>query len=155
MILNIGKNMLSVIEELKTLGITERKLLNYLKKYRDEVRLDKKKTKENDLKFSPLINGLLFDGRFDIQNPSSKLLHYISNLKKEYSSGFVYYALTEILDNLYYKDGRIHTLSDDDKSNFLMFYLNKNKEIYIRDYNNINNIQYDYNIEYEEGEEEE
>lgn len=146
--MSIGGNLINVIEELKTLGITERKLVNHLRKYRDEVKLEESKTKTNELKFSPLINGLIFDGRFDIQNPSAKLLHYISSLKKDYGSGFVYYALVEILDNLYYKDGRIHTLSDDDKSNFLMFYLNKNKEVYLRDYNMINNVKYDYNIEY-------
>lgn len=144
--MKVGKAMQQVLDDLEDLGVSSRKVLNCLKKFKEEMILENKKNKKEDITLTTEINKLLFDGRFDIDSPTQELLMYINNLKKQYGAGVIYYGLVDILDNYYYKNNNVHDMTDTDKCRYIMYFLKQNLDKYMRDYIEINQVYYDDNL---------
>lgn len=150
--MKIGKALTKVLDELEIMGITERKLLNHLKQYRDELKMQKDKDKLQEIQFKSHINNLIFGGRFYINNPTKELLHYMSNLQSTYNNKVLYYMLTRILEDGYFYQGKIYNMDDNGKCRFVIYLLKNNQDRYIEDYNEINTVYFDTNLEYKEDE---
>ncbi len=148
--MRIGKALTEVLNELETMGVTERKLLNHLKQYRDVLKIQKDKDKLQEIQFKSCINNLIFGGRFYIDNPTRELLHYMNNLQSTYNSKVLYYMLTRILEDGYFYQGKIYNMDDNGRCQFVMYLLKNNQDRYIKDYNEINTVYFDSNLEYEE-----
>lgn len=135
--MKIGKALQNVLDELENLGFSERKVLNLLKAKKNEIIMGKE-DKKNSIKFTALINDMIFDGRFEIENPTTEFLHYLSYLKSTYNNSFVYYCLSEILMNQYYTQGKVHEMNDNDRCRVIMYFLKNNLEKYLDEYTSIN-----------------
>lgn len=140
---------MSVLDELESMGISERKILNHLKKFRDEIFLQNKTDKAMDIQFNSYINELIFDGRFCITRPSQELMYYLDYLKKQYGSNTLYYMLTRVLE-IYFQKGKVYEMTDEKKSQVIMYFLKNNQEQYLNDFVDMNKVYYDYNLDYEE-----
>lgn len=133
--MKITTSIQKILDELEQIGISDRKILNYLKKWKEELIIQKDKNKIKNIEFNTYINNLIFDGKFDIMTPSNEFLQYLSLLKTQYNNEFVYYCLSQILMNDYYSIQKIHEADDSKKCGYIMYFLKKNLNQYIEDYN--------------------
>ena len=135
--MKVGKALQNILDELENLGFSERRVLNLLKSKKNEILMGKE-DKKDAIKFNSLINDMIFDGRFDILNPTTELLHYLNYLKSEYNNSFVYYCLSEILMNQYYTQGKIYEMNDEGRCRVIMYFLKNDLEKYLEEFTNIN-----------------
>ncbi|MGL5647021.1 MAG: hypothetical protein ACRDDY_04155 [Clostridium sp.] len=134
----MNKGIEQIITELVELGFSERKIINHLKKIKDDMMpLEKELSDEKSKMYNVLINEMLFGGVFGIKSPSKPLLGLRKILTQKYKSEYVYFALTRILSNNYfYKE--YYEKTDEEKSNILMYKI-KEKNIQLRDEFVLNN----------------
>lgn len=133
----VSKSIEKIIGELVILGLTERKILNRLKDIKNDLITEDVECFEDNKKFNKLINGLMFGGKFYINNPSQPLLGLIKTVKKLYGSEFTYYLLYNILTKDYFNN-QIHDKSEYEKCNWLMYLIKTNTEKCFEDFKNIN-----------------
>lgn len=117
-----SKSIESIIEELKEMGYSERKILNRLKDIRDELVSEKDCGVADNKEYNKMINGLLFGGRFDIKNPTMPLMGLVKQVKKSKGSEFTYFLLSNILLKDWFFNG-IYDRNDGEKSNLLMYHI--------------------------------
>lgn len=128
------KGLEKIISELVELGYSERKIINRLKEIKETLITENTKGTE-DKTYNKLINGLLFGDTLNIDNPSNALLGLIKNTKKQYGSEFVYYLLSNlIIDKYWIKE--VYEITDEKRSNWLMYLIKNNIETYYIDYIN-------------------
>ena len=144
--MKVGRSLQKVLDELEEIGVSERKILNYLKKYKNDMELELKRNKKNDIVYNSIINDMIFDGRFDILNPTNELLNYLTSIKKEYGGDVLYYSLTRVLDDNYYRTGKIHSMNDIEKCRVIMYFLKQNLPTYVEDFVELNRVYYDENL---------
>jgi hypothetical protein len=123
----VGVALDKIIADLKELGMTERKIINALKRIKEDMTAtDKVETSPMSKEFNVRINEMLFsNGAFGINTPSKQLLGLRKILTDRYGSVYVYFALSRIVaDRYFYKE--YYDKNDEEKSNLLMYRLREN-----------------------------
>ncbi|MGL5962637.1 MAG: hypothetical protein ACRCZ0_11910 [Cetobacterium sp.] len=128
-----SKSIENIINELKEMGYSERKVLNRLKDIRDEMIGEKDCGADDNKEYNKLINGLLFGGRFDITYPSMPLIGLVKQVKKTRGSEFTYFLLSGILLKGWFFNG-LYDRNDIEKSNLLMYHIKDKMQTFAEDY---------------------
>ncbi|MGL4210631.1 MAG: hypothetical protein ACRCRT_03700 [Cetobacterium somerae] len=116
------KSLEKILFDLEDLGFSERKVVNYLKKIKEDLVVQAEDDRDVDVEkyYNKSINELLFCGKFDIEVPTQKLLGLRKILTKQRGAEYVYFLLTWIIRNdFFFKE--YHDKTDEEKSNLLMF----------------------------------
>lgn len=129
----LSSNLEKIINELIEMGFSERKIINRLKKIRDEELITNIKT-ESDKTINKKINSLLYGGSFYINDIEPELRKYVSNITKTYGSRFCYYVLSNILLNKYFVNN-IYDKNDSEKCYWLLYLIKNNILQYWNDFN--------------------
>lgn len=129
----ISSSLEKIVNELIEMGFSERKIINRLKKIRDEE-LITNVSSESEKNINKKINSLLYGGKFYIEEVEPELRKYVSNIIKNYGSRFCYYVLSNILLNKYFVNN-IHDKDDSEKSYWLLYLIKNNILQYWKDFN--------------------
>lgn len=132
-----SKGIETIIAELIELGYSERKIANRLKEIKEDLIKEEEDCFFDNKKHNKLINGLLFGGRFCIENPSQPLLGLVKSIKKVHGSEFVYYMLYSILTECYF-NSQIYDKTEYEKCNWLMWLMREKKDYYVRCFISVN-----------------
>lgn len=135
----ISSSLEKIVNELIELGFSERKIINRLKKIKDEE-LIAHMDSESDKNINKKINSLLYGGKFYIDEIEPELRKYVSNIIKTYGSRFCYYVLSNILLNKYFVNN-IYDKNDSEKSYWLLYLIKNNILQYWKDFNSNQNCE--------------